>query len=185
MKFEHVLRIYWLNYFLFNGRHLPLNISLTQFLNFFFGLGVRFKKFLILRFELFKFYYNSRIFFSDYDSSLSYAINMLVSKMSSINNSILEMDVLHIVRLYLLKTMKGRSHMLGKPVRGQRTWSNAWTAYNSNRLLRSFVTQAYLILNKDIKVEKIDYKRLKKKQKKKSSSPSAKKLKKSNLAIWF
>lgn len=75
--------------------------------------------------------------------------------------------------------------MLGKPVRGQRTWSNAWTAYNSNRLLRSFVTQAYLILNKDIKVEKIDYKRLKKKQKKKSSSPSAKKLKKSNLAIWF
>jgi hypothetical protein len=29
---------------------------------------------------------------------------------------------------------------VGKPTRGQRTWSNAWTAFKNNTLLRLFIS---------------------------------------------
>lgn len=41
--------------------------------------------------------------------------------MTSINYPIAELHTLSILRLYLIKTYQGKSHMLGKPVRGQRT----------------------------------------------------------------
>lgn len=31
--------------------------------------------------------------------------------------------------------------MLGKPTRGQRTWSNAWTAHKCNKIIKSFVNE--------------------------------------------
>ena len=56
--------------------------------------------------------------------------------------------------------------MLGKPSRGQRTWSNAWTAYNYNKIIKSFVNE--IIKNNKItnKPEKINYKVVKRKLKK-------------------
>jgi hypothetical protein len=35
-------------------------------------------------------------------------------------------------------TYRGWRHAKGLPVRGQRTWTNAWTAYRSNLLLREY-----------------------------------------------
>ena len=52
--------------------------------------------------------------------------------------------------------------MLGKPTRGQRTWSNAWTSYNYNKLLRAFINKTYFLLNKNKRKEKIEYKKIKK-----------------------
>lgn len=53
--------------------------------------------------------------------------------------------------------------MLGKPVRGQRTWSNAWNSYNLNKSLRNFVSETRRTLSKTQKSEKINYKVVKKK----------------------
>ena len=40
--------------------------------------------------------------------------------------------------LDLINTYKGLRHSFGLPVRGQRTWTNAWSTYKSNLTLRQF-----------------------------------------------
>jgi ribosomal protein S13 len=47
--------------------------------------------------------------------------NMYLSQLTSINNNIFELLKYNLIRLYLIKTFRGRCHALGKPVRGQRT----------------------------------------------------------------
>lgn len=46
--------------------------------------------------------------------------------------------LLNIYLLNLLGTYKGWRHSRGLPVRGQRTWSNSWSCYRSNLVLRSY-----------------------------------------------
>ena len=46
---------------------------------------------------------------------------MYFSQLTSINNTIFELIKYNLIRLFLIKTFRGRSHALGKPVRGQRT----------------------------------------------------------------
>jgi ribosomal protein S13 len=48
-------------------------------------------------------------------------INMYVSQLINTNNDIYNLTKLNLVRLYLIKTFRGRAQMLGKPSRGQRT----------------------------------------------------------------
>merc|ERR1712124_18999 len=52
-------------------------------------------------------------------------LNHYYSQVASVNNTVLEVKRLSIIRLYLIRSYKGRCHAIGKPVRGQRTWSNA------------------------------------------------------------
>lgn len=52
-------------------------------------------------------------------------LNIILSQVNSVNNKVDELKRLNIIRLFLIKSYRGRSHALGKPVRGQRTWSNA------------------------------------------------------------
>lgn len=128
---------------------------------------------------------NPNTLFSFYHKDILRSLNILLSQISSVNNQTLDLVRLNLVRLYLIKTYRGRAQAFGKPARGQRTWSNAWTAYNSNRVIRNFIAGVQKIMRKDAKDEKIDYKRLKKKFKKKSSNfVSAKKAKKL-VTIWF
>lgn len=49
------------------------------------------------------------------------ALNIMFSQLTSVNNTVLELTKYNLVRLYLIKTTRGRSHALGKPSRGQRT----------------------------------------------------------------
>jgi hypothetical protein len=72
------------------------------------------------------------------------------------------MILLNIIRLYLTKTFRGKCHLLGKPVKGQRSWSNGWTSYKYNTILRKFVTETKSKLFKTKKIEKINYKFIKK-----------------------
>jgi ribosomal protein S13 len=44
----------------------------------------------------------------------------------------------NIFMLDVLSTYRGWRHFKGLPVRGQRTWSNAWSSYRSNNILRDF-----------------------------------------------
>ena len=52
-------------------------------------------------------------------------LNIIFSQINSVNNNILALKKLKIARMYLVKSYKGRCHAIGKPVNGQRTWSNA------------------------------------------------------------
>ena len=90
-------------------------------------------------------------------------LNIIFSQISSVNNQIPELKKLNMLRLYLIKSYRGRCHAIGKPVNGQRTWSNAWNSYNYNRSVRSFIGETKKLLKKDAKVEKINYKLIKKK----------------------
>jgi hypothetical protein len=40
--------------------------------------------------------------------------------------------------LDLVNSYRGLRHAFGLPVRGQRTWTNAWSSYRSNTTLRQF-----------------------------------------------
>lgn len=47
-------------------------------------------------------------------------------------------NLFNIFMLDMINTYRGSRHLLGLPVRGQRTWSNGWSAYRSNIILREF-----------------------------------------------
>jgi ribosomal protein S13 len=86
-----------------------------------YGLGRGFKTYLLFRFELVKLIFQLTKTLLYYDVGILKVINIILSKMTSINYPITELHTLSILRLYLIKTYQGKSHMLGKPVRGQRT----------------------------------------------------------------
>ena len=92
------------------------------------------------------------------------------------------MHRLNIIRLYLIKSYRGRCHALGKPTNGQRTWSNAWTAYNYNMTLRNFISYTKIQLRKSQKIEKVNYKVVKKKY---VSKKKKNKLTKKKNIVWF
>ena len=48
-------------------------------------------------------------------------LNHYYSQVSSVNNTIFDLQKLNIIRLYLIKSYRGKCHALGKPVNGQRT----------------------------------------------------------------
>jgi ribosomal protein S13 len=52
-------------------------------------------------------------------------LNHYYSQVNSVNSVIWDVQRLNIIRLYLIKSYRGKCHAIGKPVNGQRTWSNA------------------------------------------------------------
>lgn len=116
------------------------------------------------------------------DQKLS--LNRIFSKMNSIYSQVVELNRLNIIRLFLIKSFRGKAQAFGKPSRGQRTWSNAWTAYLYNKELRLFISDVQKKINQDKKVEKINYKLLKKKFAKPQGEKKIKP-KKSRSVSWF
>ena len=109
---------------------------------------------------------------------------MYISQITNTNNDIYNLTKLNLIRLYLIKSFRGRAQMLGKPSRGQRTWSNAWTAYNYNKIIKNFVNDI-IKTNKIVKkIIKINYKVVKRKLKKRDP-----KIKMQNIStkkdLWF
>ena len=155
MKFEHVLKIYWSKGFLFTSRLSPYDVSYKDFLKHIGGLGWETKLKLIKRFELNHIQKDRNISLLDLEASTVKSLNILLSQITSVNNQISELVRFHLIRLYLTKTMRGKAQALGKPSRGQRSWSNAWTSYRNNKVLRRFISDTQKILNTVQKVEKI------------------------------
>ena len=115
-------------------------------------------------------------------NSIVSPLNILFSQINSVNNRVAELKRVNVLRLFLIKSYRGKCHALGKPVRGQRTWSNGWNSYNNNRLVRSFIGETKKILKKDQKVEKINYKLT---QKKYASKKSSRKKEVQVKRIWY
>lgn len=184
MKFEHVLQIYWTKGLLINGKLQSFNSSITSLFDLTRGFNRPTKNLLMHRFEI----RNKRSLLetplTDLNPTFTSSINLIFSQLTSVNNTVLELTRYSLIRLYLIKTTRGRSHALGKPSRGQRTWSNAWTSYYNNQITRSFIGNHQRALQKNAKEEKINYKLIKKKslRKKKKETVTTIKIKVNN---WF
>ncbi len=184
MKFEQVIHIYWQKGFLYCGKTIPFHTSWRYLCNDVGGLGLKTKIKLLKRFELYSLFYNNRASFINLDDEVKMSINIILSKITSLNFQLTEIHKLNLIRLYLIKTYRGKAQAMGKPSRGQRTWSNAWTAYNYNKILRLWVATIQKTFDKAKKDEKINFKVVKKTLKKSSKEGFIKqpKKKKSN---WF
>lgn len=141
MKFEQLLQIYWSRGFLYGGKLKNFNTDLYSFFRENSGIGSYSKKKFIQRFELNHFLINKTQIFSNLSLNQRKIINMYLSQIISINNNIHELIKYNLIRKYLIKTFQGRCHALGKPTRGQRTWSNASTSHKHNRIIRIFIRQ--------------------------------------------
>ena len=168
MRFEHILQIYWTKGFFFGGQLFYFDQTINELFDQTPGLGSGLKKSFKKRFEMTYFYQNE--YYEKLDvyqikkcKSILNPVNVLLSQINSVNSRLSDVHRLKIIRLYLVKTYRGRCHALGKPVRGQRTWSNAWNAFNRNKVLRTFISETKQQLAKNKKEEKINYKMTKKK----------------------
>ena len=186
IKFEHILQIYWTKGFFYGGKLFYVNQTFEELFSQTPGLGDKTQEKFSDRFEL-DFFLKRR----KTEQLLNYQhtnytplhkpINIIYSQINSVNNQREELYRLNIIRLYLIKSYRGRCHALGKPVRGQRTWSNAWNSYNINTILRGFISETRRALLKTRKEEKINYKVVKKKYASKKKKKQIKKKKKKIL----
>ena len=140
MKFEHVLQIYWSKGFLMSGQLQNFHTSFHTLFTIPKGCSTSTKNALIKRFEHHKLAVNPYQSLHTLGPVISLSLNILFSQSANINVSVMEVVKHSCIRLYLIKTTRGRSQALGKPSRGQRTWSNAWTAYHLNTFIRSFIS---------------------------------------------
>ena len=163
MKFEHVLQIYWSKGILINGKLQNFNAPLNSLFKLTGGFNRKTLKLIMLRFEFYRLAFTLKSQVNTLSPTLAHSLNLIMSQITSINNNVYELVKYNLLRLYLIKTTRGRSHALGKPSRGQRTWSNAWNAYHVNKVTRAFIGAYQRAQNKNKKEEKINYKHIKKK----------------------
>jgi ribosomal protein S13 len=175
MKFEHVLQIYWSKGFLMSGQLQSFHTSFHKLFIVPKGSSVSTKTMIISRFEQYTLVRHPTQPIYLLGTLFTLGLNTLFSQIANINASTTELVKQNCLRLYLIKTTRGRSHALGKPSRGQRTWSNAWTAYHSNTVIRLFIGahqsthhQNYHLFRKNYKL--IQKKSLRRQRKKAISS---------------
>lgn len=86
-----------------------------------------------LRFEIFN--KQNIFFFKNY--KWNYFVSTLLS-ISTLNINIKYRFEVNILYLDFINSYRGLRHLKGLPVRGQRTWTNAWSAYRCNNILNIF-----------------------------------------------
>jgi len=62
----------------------------------------------------------------------------LISKIVPRKSSLKRRTILNVFMLDVITSYRGWRHYKGLPVRGQRTWSNAWSSFRSNLTLRNY-----------------------------------------------
>ena len=186
LRYEHILQIYWTKGFFFGGKLFYFDQTINDLLSYLPGFGLKFLNLLKQRFELTFFQKNKATLLIDHQLNnhkpITQPLNIIFSQINTVNNKLEELNRLNIIRLYLIKSYRGRSHAIGKPVRGQRTWSNAWNSYNLNKVLRNFISETKKQLQNNSKPDKINYKVVKKKY---ASKQKKKKEVKKRKLIWF
>ena len=176
--------MYWSKGLFFNGRVFNFSHTLNSFCSEAYGINQPLMRQIIYRFELNQlFRYRYLTLNSKNPQNLS-VFNIILSQWSSINHLTVDVKRFTSLRLFLLKTTRGKAQALGKPSRGQRTWSNAWTAFFINKTIRVFVSKMQSDLKKNQKEEQINFKILKKKQRRVKNTGVVKE-KKKKTSIWF
>lgn len=186
MKFEQLLKIYWSRNFLYGGKTQQFRITFFEFFYEKKGMGPLTQNMFSKRFELQYFFlfrnYNKQL--HTFSVAKRKSFNVFLSKLISINHSIFEVQKYNLIRLFLIRSYRGRCHAIGKPSRGQRTWSNGRTAYNVNKVTRHFIQEVKKLNFVEKKKESLNLKFIKKKTR--AKAPKIKMFivkKKKNL--WF
>lgn len=186
MRFELVLQIYWTKGFFFGGKLFYFDKTFENLFDNTPGLNTTFKRYMLERFELKNHVSIRSALLTDleqqYKINMLEPLNIIFSQINSVNNNTEELKKMNIIRLYLIKSHRGRCHAMGKPVRGQRTWSNSWNSFKVNKTLRSFINETKKKLQKNKKEEKINYKVITKKYATKAKKKKTKEIKK---LVWF
>lgn len=127
-----------LNKFLFNGRIIDSNESVYSNVINNYGLKNNLLFLLNLRFE------------SNINRKLkdlqTHELNVFLDHCYNIvpkNYSIFNRKLFNIVMLDTVGSYRGWCHFRGLPTRGQRTWTNAWSAYKSNGVLRNYKLKVF------------------------------------------
>lgn len=141
MKLDYLLQFYWPKGLFYMNKHFICKTFIYTYLKSLHFFSFYHNNFFLLRLEKPMngfFLKNPNITVPPL--SLTHLNFLLVSFFPILTNPITVMR-LKIVLFYLIKTTGGRSHALGKPVKAQRTWSNAWTSYYYNIFLRQFLSK--------------------------------------------
>lgn len=172
MKFEQLLKIYWARSFLYGGSTQTFNITFFEFFYNKKGIGSFTKKLFFKRFELRYFFFkkNNLKTLNTFNTFYRKSFNIFLSQLISINNNIYDLNKYNLIRLFLIKSYRGRCHAIGKPTRGQRTWSNGKTSTLIEKTIRSFIQEVRKLNSKllEKKKESLNKKLIKKKIKKKN-----------------
>ena len=153
MKFDQLLKIYWSKGFFINNTLTPYNINIKQFKNLFLGLNRYLVIKLIKRFELSNFFFNLDYIFDDLSLNKKKTINMYLASILNVNFDIFLLNKYNLIRFYLIKSYRGKSYSLHKPVRGQRTWSNAENPKKLNNKLNRFLIDMKIKYKKYLKID--------------------------------
>ncbi len=131
------------------------DLNFLKILNIYFGL---YKYFLFIIFKKIEFQINGNSFltklrfnanFLNTTKNLSYyrLFNLELMKIVPPFKQVKRLYDLNILRKYLIKDHQGKSHLIGKPVNGQSTKSNAKTSKEINVFLRHYVKSKKLLDN--------------------------------------
>jgi ribosomal protein S13 len=146
MRFENILHIYWTKGIFISGKLYYFDSTPEDITEDTYALNNSFSKLVKNRFEFPNYYKHKKSSFlrneDKFRIKLSRPMNLLLSQLLSVNNNAFYLVKLRIIYYYLQRTYKGRCHAIGKPVRGQRTWSNAWTSFKYNNILRFFISSS-------------------------------------------
>jgi ribosomal protein S13 len=85
------------------------------------GFSKKSKMLIIKRLELTAFATEKRILSTVLSPKICRVINIYFSQITSVNAPLIELHRYLLIRLYLIKSFRGRAQALGKPCRGQRT----------------------------------------------------------------
>jgi len=133
MKFEQVLKIYWTKGFFFNGKLVSFDTTLSELITTIGGLGRYSKTLTIKRFEFTQKISKSQASLFSKSSipqltnlsrnlkNLQKVFNIYLSQLVTVDAVFAEMFKYNLIRLYLIKSYRGRCQAIGKPSRGQRT----------------------------------------------------------------
>lgn len=141
MKFEQLIQIYWSRGFLIGGSTYPFNTNFNEFSEGKPGISFKFKLMFYKRFELNNFINDKKKRIGAVNSDMKKIYNMFIAQNVNVNNEVFELIRYNLIRLFLIKTFKGRCAALSKPSRGQRTRSNASTSFKKSQIIKHFLQQ--------------------------------------------
>ena len=100
--------------------------------------------------------YTDIFFFNNLNPDKWIILYNLLYYIIPINYNIKNRLLLNIFFLDLIVCYRGWRHLKGLPVRGQRTWTNAWTVYKNNLILREYKIIITKKLYGNLSIEKLN-----------------------------
>lgn len=119
--------------YVFNNKIIDSEESIYSNVVFNFGLKNKFVIYIENRTEINSNKIIKNLNKNEWESYIESIYNVVPFKLNIYKRKIMNIYVLDMITTY-----RGWRHYRGLPVRGQRTWTNAWSSYKSNWLLRNY-----------------------------------------------